>query len=194
MRTRTIVLSLLACVTLAYPAGAPAHARSTWGVTAAPPPPVYPWPIGRGPRYQPPAANVAVLEGRPVGGMRCANGHRFAVHVELFAHRKVVIVPPRIGVARRGCSYPVRTNDPTGVVDVLASRRSTLGDLFTLWGRTLTPTRLLSFPGRVSVFVNGKQRVRDPRRIALTRHLQVVVEVGAYVAPHATFLFPKGRG
>jgi hypothetical protein len=163
-------------------------------VIAAPPPPVYPWPIGEGLRYQPPAANAAVLDGRPVGAMRCANGRRFAVHVELFAHRKVIVVPPGIGVARSGCSYPLRTKAPTGVVDVLASRRSTLGDLFTLWGRTLTRTRLLSFSGRVSVFVRGKRCFCDPRRIVLTRHLQVVLEVGAYVAPHPGYLFPKGRG
>ena len=163
-------------------------------IAAPPPPPVYPWPIGPGPRYQPPAANADVLDGRTVGGMRCASGRRFAVHVELFAHRKVIVVPPGIGVARSGCRYPLSTKEPTGVVDVLASRRSTLGDLFTLWGRTLTRTRLLSFDGRVSVFVNGKRCFCDPRRIVLTRHLQVVVEVGKYVAPHPSYLFPKGSG
>jgi hypothetical protein len=151
-------------------------------VILATPPPVYPWPIGRGPRYQPPAANATVLDGRPVGGMRCADGRRFAVHVELFADRKVIVVPPGIGVARSGCSYPLRTMSPTGVVDVLATRR------------TLTRTRLLSFPGRVSVFVGGKRCFCDPRRIVLTRHMQVVVEVGRYVAPHPSYLFPKGRG
>jgi hypothetical protein len=163
-------------------------------VIAATPPPVYPWPIGAGPRYQPPAANPAVLDGRRVAGMRCADGRRFAVHVELFAHRKVIVVPPGIGVARSGCSYPLRTTSPTGVVDVLAGRRSTLGDLFALWGRKLTADRLLSFPGRVTVFVGGKRCVCDPRRVVLTRHLQVVLEVGGYVAPHPNFLFPKGRG
>src|SRR5882672_2100578 len=124
MRTRIIVL-LLVGVTLA----------GGDSVIAAPPPPVYPWPIGPGPRYQPPAVNQAVLDGKPAGGMRCANGKRFAVHIELFAHRKVIVVPPGIGVARSGCSYPLRTKAPTGVVDVLTTRRSTLGDLFTIWGR-----------------------------------------------------------
>jgi hypothetical protein len=156
------------------------------------PPPVYPWPIGPGPRYQPVAANPAVLDGGPVGGMRCANGTRFSVHVELFAHRKVIVVPPGIGVARSGCSYPLRTTTPTGVVDVLATGRFTLGDLFTVWGRRLDGSRLVSFRGRVSVFVGGRRRTGDPRRILLTRHAQIVLEVGGYVAPHPSFLFPKG--
>jgi hypothetical protein len=183
MRTRIIVL-LLVGVTLA----------GGDSVIAAPPPPVYPWPIGPGPRYQPPAVNQAVLDGKPAGGMRCANGRRFAAHIELFAHRKVIVVPPGIGVARSGCSYPLRTKAPTGVVDVLARGRFTLGDLFTVWGRRLDRTRLLSFSGGVSVFVGARRCVGDPRRIVLRRHAQIVLEVGGYVAPHPSYLFPKGDG
>jgi hypothetical protein len=161
-------------------------------IAATPPPPVYPWPIGAGPRYQPPAANPDVLDGRPVGGMRCTNGRRFSVHVELFAHRKVVVVPPGIGISRSGCSYPLRTKAPTGVVHVAAKGRFTLGDLFMVWGRRLDRTHLVSFRGPVSVFVGGKRRSGDPRHIVLTKHAQIVLELGAYVAPHPTYLFPKG--
>jgi hypothetical protein len=152
------------------------------------PPPLYPWPIGPGPRYHPPAALRA---GEPVAGMRCGNGRRFSVHVELFAHRRVVIVPPGIGVAR-GCSYPVRTTQPTGVVEVARGPRRTLGDLFAVWGRRLGPRRLLSFPGRVSVFVGGRRRPGDPRTVPLTPHAEIVVEVGGYVAPHPSYVFPRG--
>jgi hypothetical protein len=153
---------------------------------------VYPWPIGAGPRYQPTAANPAVAGGRPVGRLTCGNRRTFQVHVELFAMRRVVIVPPRIGMARSGCSYPLRTTTPTGVVDVARTGRWTLGDLFAVWGRRLSRSRLLSFPGRVSVFVGGKRRTGDPRRVLLTPHAEVVLEVGGYVAPHASYLFPKG--
>jgi hypothetical protein len=134
---------------------------------------------------------LAVLDGRPVGTMRCTNGRRFAVHLELFALRQVVIVPPGIGVARSGCSYPLRTTTPTGVVDVLSSRRFTLADLFRVWGRRLAATRLLSFEGPVSLFVDGKRRAGDPRRVVLTRHAEIVVEIGGFVAPHPSYLFPR---
>jgi hypothetical protein len=156
------------------------------------PPPVHPWPIGAGPSYHPTAANQAVLEGSPVGRLRCTNGRRFAVHIELFARRQVVIVPPGIGVARSGCSYPLRTNTPTGVVEVLAGRRFTLGDLFRVWGRRVDATHLLSFRGRVSVFVGGKHRTGDPQHLVLTKHAEIVIEIGGYVAPHPSYLFPRG--
>jgi hypothetical protein len=157
----------------------------------AAPPPVHPWPIGAGRRYQPPAANQAVREGRPVGGLRCANDRRFAVHIELFARRQVAIVPPGIGVARSGCTYPMRTTTPTGVVEVLAQGRFTLADFFRVWGRRFDATHLLSFRGRVSVFVGGKRRTADPRVLVLTQHAQIVLEVGGYVAPHPRYLFPS---
>jgi hypothetical protein len=157
------------------------------------PPSVHPWPIGAGPRYRPAAANASVRRGVPFGRFRCGAGRSFDVHVELFAHRQVVIVPPRIGIARSGCVYQLRTSTPTGVVAVSASGRWTLGDLFAVWGRRLSRRRLLSFPGSVSVFVGGKRWADDPRDVVLTRHGQIVVEVGGYVPPHPSFLFPKGR-
>jgi hypothetical protein len=163
-------------------------------VIASSPGPIYPWPIGPGPRYQPAAANVRVLEGKPVDGLQCANGKRFAVHVELFANRKVVIVPRGIGIARSGCRYPLSTSAPTGVVEVLASRRLTLGDLFRVWGRVLGRKRLLSFRGRVAVYIGGRRVTGDPNSVRLTRHAEIVVELGRYLAPHVNYLFPKGVG
>jgi hypothetical protein len=161
-------------------------------VIAATPPPVYPWPIGKGPRYQPAAANRSVTEGRSFGRFTCGNRRTFQVHVELFAMQRVVIVPPRIGVARRGCTYPLHTTTPTGVVDVARAGRWTLGDLFAVWGRRLTRSQLLSFPGRVSVFVGGRRHTGDPGSVVLTPHAEIVVEVGGYVAPHPSYVFPKG--
>jgi len=160
----------------------------------AAPPPVYPWPIGVGPRFRPTAYNPTVASGRPVGALRCTSGGAsFAVHVELFARRKVVIVPPGIGRGPGGCSYPLRTTAPTGVVHV-ARRGLTLGDLFRVWGRRVTSSKLLSFPGRVSVFVGGRRYLGEPRAVPLTKHAQIVLEVGGHVAPHASYLFPKGDG
>ena len=160
----------------------------------AAPPPVHPWPIGVGPRYQPSARNDAVARGAPLGDLRCRSGDRsFRVHVELFAARKVVVVPAGIGVSTRGCRYPLRTRTPTGVVEVASGPPRTLGDLFRVWGRALGRSRLLSFRGRVLTFVNGARFRGDPRELVLTRRLQVVVEVGGYVAPHAGYVFPRRR-
>jgi hypothetical protein len=161
----------------------------------AAPGPIYPWPIGPAPRWQPTAANAAVAAGRPVGTLTCSRtGRRFADHVELFALRQVVIVPAGIGQGPHGCRYPVSTSEPTGIVEVNRSARHTLGDLFRVWGRRLGRAGLLSFHGRVSVFVGDRRYRGDPRRVPLTRHAEIVVEVGGYVPPHRTYLFPKGIG
>ena len=49
-------------------------------------------PIGRGPRFHPPA------RGPVIGACRARLGPRDGVHVELFAANRVVIVPAGIGV------------------------------------------------------------------------------------------------
>jgi hypothetical protein len=158
-----------------------------------------PTPIGAGPRYHPAA------DTRPVAGLRCSAHEepRFGVHVELFANRRVVIIPAGIGIlpphrrdgpyVRGGrCSYPLRTRDPTGIIELLRGARLTLGTFFSTWGQPLSPTRLAGFRGRVHVFVGGRRRDGDPRSIPLTRHAQIVLEVGGYVPPHTFFLFRSG--
>lgn len=166
---------------------------------------VFPWPIGAGPRYQPPAAPRAIRAGLPVGLQRCgADSTRFNIHLELFANRRAIVIPAGIGVAspyRRvaadvrpeGCVYRLHTTTPTGVIRV-GSRDAVLGDVFRVWGQAIGRRRLLSFSALAGVhaFVNGTSQPGDPRTIRLTPHLQIVLEIRGYVPPHSFFLFPKG--
>jgi hypothetical protein len=109
-----------------------------------------------------------------------------------------VIVPAAIGLegARRGlgrvlhadCRAGVWTLDPSGIVDYQG--RTTLGRLFRVWGQPLRPERLLSFHGPVSVYVDGVRRRGDPRTLRFRPGAEIVLEVGGYVAPHHSFLFP----
>jgi hypothetical protein len=173
---------------------------------AATAPPYPPTPIGRGPEFLPPAAPPAVRRGLPVGDLRCtAGGTRFGIHLELFARGRVVVVPSGIGVASpfsrdgayvvaRGCTYPIRTRAPTGVVEVVRGRPLRLGDLFAVWGQPLAPTRLASFTTSarrpVRAYVGGRRWRGPVREIPLSRHAQIVLQVGAYIRPHARFVFP----
>lgn len=66
----------------------------------------------------------------------------------------------------------------------------TLARLFRVWGQPLGADRLLSFRGGVSVFVDGIRRRGDPRSLSLRPGAEIVLEVGGYVPPHPSFLFP----
>ena len=160
-----------------------------------------PSPIGVGAPYHPAPGAV------PVAGLRCARAEpsRFGAHLELFAHRRVVIVPAGIGIApplrRQGayvlggrCSYPLRTREPTGVVEVERGASLTLGRLFQVWGQPLSKTRLVGFVSRspILAFVDGRRWRGDPGAIPLRPHAQIVLELGGYVPPHPYFLFAGG--
>jgi hypothetical protein len=150
-----------------------------------------PTPIGAGPEYRPrPAVHASCAPAPIYGGPR--------VHLELFAHGRVVVVPAGIGVrgARQSagrvvaarCRAPVWTLDPSGIVRFAAPAR--LATLFAVWGRSLGPARLLGFEGAVRVYVNGLRRRGDPRTLALRDRDQIVLEVGPYIRPHRSFRFP----
>jgi hypothetical protein len=163
---------------------------------------------GTGPSYRPPSHGFRTRHGLPVDGMSCRARSRgvSAAHIELFAHNRVVIVPAGIGLMPplrirgafvRGwrCAYPLRTMDPTGLVLLDRGGRYTLGDLFDLWGQPLSRTLMASFRvsahENVSVFINGRLWMGDPRKAPVVRHAQVTIEVGAPVRPHSSYVFPS---
>jgi hypothetical protein len=151
-----------------------------------------PTPIGVGPRYHPAAAAHGVCLAGPLHG---APG----VHVELFANRRVVIVPAAVGVRRArlelgrvvaaGCHTHFWTLDPSGVVAFDGA--ATLGGLFAVWGTPLTPRRLAGFRGSVRLYRNGVRVHTDPRAVALRDGDELVLEVGGYVPPHRSYRFPR---
>jgi hypothetical protein len=140
-----------------------------------------PTPIGAGPQYHPrPAIHSQCTESPLRAGAR--------VHVELFANRRVVIVPAKVGVGSH-CRARLWTIDPTGVVRF--ERRATLGDLFRVWGRALSRTRLLGFRGAVLAYRNGVAWHGDPRRVPLRDHDELVLEIRGYVPPQRFYRFPR---
>jgi hypothetical protein len=156
-------------------------------------------PIGAEARFHPPTPN------RAVPGCTRALGARTAAHVELFAADRVVVIPAGIGtegprrlfagrVTDARCYGDVVTLEPTGIVLVRAGTRARLGDLFRVWGNRLSPTRLGTFAAQdgVRVYVDGRRVRTDPRTVELTRHAEIVLEVGPAVPPHSSFTFPRG--
>jgi hypothetical protein len=166
--------------------------------------------IGRGPGYELPPAGRAAARGNAVGRLRCERGRhgdRFGAHLEVFARGLDVVIPAGIGIApprsRDGayvtggrCEYPVRTYEPTGLIEIDSGTRATLGQFFDLWGQPLRRKRLLGFRAArgetVSAFVDGRRWPADPRAIGLDRHAAIVVEVDGYYPPTRRYLFPPG--
>ena len=158
-------------------------------------------PIGAGPAFQPPAA------GPVTGPCLPALGPRDGAHVEVFAANRVVLLPAGIGIrsprasatgriSRASCYGALVTLDPTGLVLVRPGAGLTMATLFRSWGQPLSATRLASFraaPGtHVSVFVDGRPWPGAPGALPLTRHAEIVLEVGPHVPPHASYAFPPG--
>jgi hypothetical protein len=158
-------------------------------------------PVGVGPRFRPP------VRGPLLGSCDRRLGARGAAHVEVFAENRVVIVPAAIGTAppRRQsdgrivaarCYGELVTLEPTGVVLMRPGAPWTLGALFRSWGQPLSPSQVASFVappgGRAVVFVHGRVWRGDPQGVPLTRHAEIVIEVGPRVPPHATYTFPPG--
>ncbi len=154
-------------------------------------------PIGHEPQFHPPAT------GPLLGPCRHGLGRRFGVHIELFAANRVVLIaaaigtrPPRTISAGRisgaRCFGALVTLEPTGVVLVRAGERLRLGSLFRSWGQPLSAARLASFGGHVTVFVDGHRRRGSPRTVPLSRHAEIVLEVGPHVRPHVSYTFPPG--
>jgi hypothetical protein len=162
-----------------------------------------PTPIGSSPKYRLPAAPTAVERAAPVVGLTCLRGEpRELAHVELFADKRVLLLPAGIGMAaplrRHGayvtgarCSYAVRTTDPTGVVEFVAAKRPTLATLFAVWGQPLAADRLAGFRGSVSAWVGGHRWHGSVASIPLRRHAEIVLELGGYIPPHTFFLFSR---
>ncbi len=158
-------------------------------------------PVGRGPRFQPSATGAVV-------GL-CARrlGPRLGVHVEVFAVGRVVLVAAGIGVWRPGrlaegriararCYGELVTLEPTGLVLVRPGTHPRLSDMFRAWGQPLSDMRLAGFTAsaesRVEVFVGGHRWKGSPAGVPLTRHSEIVLELGPYVPPHRAYLFPAG--
>jgi hypothetical protein len=158
-------------------------------------------PIGVGPRFHPPASG-------PVSGpCQPALGPRSGVHVEVFAANRVLLLPAGIGtqppraaldgrITAAHCYGALVTLDPTGVVLMRPGATLTLGTLFGAWGEPLSRTRLASFTATagssVAVYVDGKPWAGPPAAVPLTRHAEIVLEVGPHVPPHVSYAFPPG--
>ena len=102
------------------------------------------------------------------------------------------MVDPRPTATRTGpllehprCYYPLHVHAQDGVVHVEApaARTFTLGQFFALWGVPLSADRVGDHRGRVTVFVDGRASLQDPREIVLTQRKVIQIDIGEEVPP-----------
>ncbi|MFZ0091744.1 MAG: hypothetical protein WAL63_19730 [Solirubrobacteraceae bacterium] len=158
-------------------------------------------PIGTGAAFHPP------VSGPVLGPCRRRLGRRVGAHVEVFAADRVVLVAAGIGarpplrlsegrITGARCFGALVTLEPTGVVLVSPRARLTVSDLFRSWGQRLSSRGIGTLQARgaarVRVFVGGRAVSAAPGDVPLTRHAEIVLEIGPYVPPHPAYRFPPG--
>jgi hypothetical protein len=135
------------------------------------------------------AAGAAVPAGQPIDGIRCEQMEGSVLHIhqhlDIRDHGKPVTVPDDIGRPIVGqCFYWLHTHTPDGIIHIEAPKfhTFTLGNLFDVWGQPLTKTNVAGAKAkqneRIVVWVDGRRYDADPRKIELTQHLDVTIEVG----------------
>ena len=151
-------------------------------------------------------------EGEPVDGIECQYNPRVVFHVH--AHLTVFVNgaqrtvpggigfwPPlgpqnyrngQFGLVGHNCWTWVSTRYPDGLIHIEAPHQRTfvLGELFDIWGQPLGHGQVGPAKGDVTAIVNGRVWNRDPRKIPLTAHAQIQLEVGRPLVAPQTIEFP----
>jgi hypothetical protein len=126
-------------------------------------------------------------------------------HLSLFYKGEQIAIPYGIGIVKPfraengfvGAGqgyYWLHTHDATGILHIESpdNRRYTLGNFFNIWGEPLSSHNVAGLKGKVRVFVDGKAYAGDPRKIILTPHGQITLEVGRPFVVPPVYVFPQG--
>ncbi|MBV8299948.1 MAG: hypothetical protein JO083_10445 [Candidatus Eremiobacteraeota bacterium] len=144
------------------------------------------------------AARAAIPAGQPVDGIRCDQMEGSVLHIHqhlaIFDHGKPVTVPDDVGRPLVGqCFYWLHTHTPDGIIHIESPsfRYFTLGNFFDIWGQPLSKSDVAGAKPKknehVAVWVDGNRYTGDPRKIELTQHLDVTIEVGPPYTKPAPF-------
>ncbi len=150
--------------------------------------------------------------GRAVDGIQCQGAEQVLFHIH--AHLTVFVdgaarrVPYGVGipgarvsatslgpyVAAGSCFYWLHTHAADGIIHIESpvQRTYTLGNFFDVWGQKLGPNEVGPVNGRMTALYNGQVFRGNPRRIPLTKHAQIQLDVGRPLVAPVAISFPSG--
>jgi len=167
-------------------------------------------PIPKAPRLASPVSKAR--PGKTIDGIKCEFNPRLLFHVH--AHLAVFVDgkprrlpagigfwPPlgsqnyrhgQFGVTPDNCWTSLSTRYDDGLIHVESpvKRSFVLGELFDIWGQPLGRSAVGPARGAVTAIVNRKVWTGDPRRIPLSAHAQIQLEVGTPLVAPQTIRFP----
>jgi hypothetical protein len=144
------------------------------------------------------AQTNTTVAGQTIDGIQCSRLSQLAyqtyAHLQLDVDGRDRALPGAIGLVNAKatvsgttttydqtlCSYWVRTRSANGVIEVDSPlpRTYTLGQLFDIWGESLSPLGVADAHGRVTAVVNGRRWHGNPRAIPLREHESIQLAVG----------------
>ena len=133
--------------------------------------------------------------------------HHVHSHLDVYVNGKKILVPGGIGInikdpgVHRGtvlgqpayggitvpcdqpCISPLHTHDASGILHTESATDvdNTLGQFFTEWGVTLSPTCVGTYCGPktpIAIYVDGQRFTGDPRTIPLTNFKEIAIVIG----------------
>lgn len=151
--------------------------------------------------------------GNSIDGVPCDNGsipYHIHAHVSILVNGQRLAIPDAIGLYNPGtesqgmtyatiCYYHLHTHDATGLIHIEGPVKTTftLGQLFAVWGQTLSSTNIGVHNGTVKIFVataptpgysqqtgTYSAYTGDPQQLQFASHQEIVLEVGP------TFVYP----
>ena len=139
--------------------------------------------------------------GQTIDGIQCQTSEQALFHIHahlaIFNHGQEKQVPLGIGIPNSqveqtqqgpfvvsgSCFYWLHTHATDGVIHIEAPAQQTftLGNFFDIWGQPLNTTRVASYSGNVTAYVDGTRFAGDPRSIPLSAHTVIQLNVGTDV-------------
>ena len=120
----------------------------------------------------------------PIDGVACATSEAYHIHSMVSIYRNGVRLALPGNIGRSACNYDLHSHDGSGVIhlETATPKFFTLGQFFSVWGHTLSPTEVAGLAGAPTIYVVQNEQItkvtQNPDDIPLEAHKEIVIVVG----------------